>query len=85
LKSAGLIVDPTPLAAGLAHGLVWMQYRVENVQMTIHIRRRGFIVTLGCIAAGWSVAARAQCSEPTNDEPQSQSNRWSASMSHSVG
>jgi hypothetical protein len=52
LQSAGLIVDPTPLAAGLAHGLVWMQYRVKNVQMTIHIRRRGFIVTLGCIAAG---------------------------------
>jgi len=28
-----LIVDPTPLAAGLAHGLVWIQYRVENVHI----------------------------------------------------
>ena len=24
-----LIVDPTPLAAGLAHDIVWIQYRVE--------------------------------------------------------
>ena len=28
-----LIVDPTPLAAGLAHGLVWIQYRAENVHI----------------------------------------------------
>jgi Family of unknown function (DUF6130) len=28
-----LIVDPTPLAAGLAHGLAWIQYRVENVHV----------------------------------------------------
>jgi Family of unknown function (DUF6130) len=28
-----LIVDPTPLAAGLAHGIVWFQYRVENVHI----------------------------------------------------
>jgi hypothetical protein len=28
-----LIVDPTPLAAGLVHGLVWVQYRVENVHI----------------------------------------------------
>ena len=28
-----LIVDPTPLAAGLAHGLVWIQYRAENVRI----------------------------------------------------
>ena len=28
-----LIVDPTPLAAGLAHGIVWVQYRVENVHI----------------------------------------------------
>jgi hypothetical protein len=28
-----LIVDPTPLAAGLAHGIVWIQYRVENVHI----------------------------------------------------
>jgi uncharacterized protein DUF6130 len=28
-----LIVDPTPLAAGLAHGLAWIQYRVENVHI----------------------------------------------------
>ena len=27
-----LIVDP-PLAAGLAHGLAWIQYRVENVHI----------------------------------------------------
>jgi hypothetical protein len=28
-----LIVNPTPLAAGLAHGLAWIQYRVENVHI----------------------------------------------------
>jgi hypothetical protein len=28
-----LIVDTTPLAAGLTHGLVWIQYRVENVHV----------------------------------------------------
>ncbi|MGF6959678.1 hypothetical protein FSB08_12275 [Paraburkholderia sp. JPY432] len=28
-----LIVDPTPLPAGLAHGIVWIQYRVENVHI----------------------------------------------------
>ena len=28
-----LVVDPTPLAAGLAHGIVWVQYRVENVHI----------------------------------------------------
>jgi len=28
-----LIVDPSPLAAGLPHGLVWIQYRVENVRI----------------------------------------------------
>ena len=28
-----LIVDPTPLAAGLAKGIVWIQYRVENVHI----------------------------------------------------
>jgi Family of unknown function (DUF6130) len=28
-----LIVDPTPLAAGLAHGIVWIQFRVENVHI----------------------------------------------------
>lgn len=28
-----LIVDPTPLAAGLALGLVWIQYRAENVRI----------------------------------------------------
>lgn len=28
-----LIVDPTPLAAGLAQGIVWIQYRVENVHI----------------------------------------------------
>ena len=28
-----LIVDPTPLAAGLAHDIVWIQYRVENVRI----------------------------------------------------
>ena len=28
-----LIVDPTPLAAGLTHGIVWIQYRVENVHI----------------------------------------------------
>jgi hypothetical protein len=26
-------VDPTPLAAGLAHGIVWFQYRVKNVHI----------------------------------------------------
>src|SRR5262249_6511812 len=26
-------VDPAPLAAGLAHGIVWVQYRVENVRI----------------------------------------------------
>jgi len=26
-------VDPTPLAAGLAHGIVWIQYRAENVHI----------------------------------------------------
>ena len=28
-----LIVNPTPLAAGLALGIVWIQYRVENVHI----------------------------------------------------
>ena len=28
-----LIVYPTPLAAGLAHGIVWIQYRAENVRI----------------------------------------------------
>ena len=28
-----LILDPTPLAAGLSHGLVWIQYRAENVRI----------------------------------------------------
>ncbi|WP_233889261.1 DUF6130 family protein [Paraburkholderia flagellata] len=28
-----LTVNPTPLAAGLAHGIVWIQYRVENVHI----------------------------------------------------
>lgn len=28
-----LIVDPTPLPVGLAHGIVWIQYRVENVHI----------------------------------------------------
>jgi hypothetical protein len=28
-----LVVDPTPLAAGLAHDIVWIQYRVENVHI----------------------------------------------------
>jgi hypothetical protein len=28
-----LFVDPTPLAAGLAHDIVWIQYRVENVRI----------------------------------------------------
>jgi Family of unknown function (DUF6130) len=28
-----LIVDHTPLAAGLAHGIVWIQYRAENVHI----------------------------------------------------
>jgi hypothetical protein len=28
-----LIVDPTPLAAGPAHGIVWIQYRAENVHI----------------------------------------------------
>ena len=28
-----LIVDPTPLAAGLAHGIVWIQYHAENVRI----------------------------------------------------
>jgi Family of unknown function (DUF6130) len=28
-----LIVDPTPLAAGLAHGIVWIKYRLENVHI----------------------------------------------------
>jgi hypothetical protein len=28
-----LIVDPTPLGAGLPHGIVWIQYRVENVHI----------------------------------------------------
>ena len=28
-----LVVDATPLAAGLAHGIVWIQYRVENVHI----------------------------------------------------
>ena len=28
-----LILDPTPLAAGLALGIVWIQYRVENVRI----------------------------------------------------
>ena len=28
-----LIVDPTPLAAGRPIGLVWIQYRVENVHI----------------------------------------------------
>jgi hypothetical protein len=31
--SPKLIVDPTPLAAGLAHGLAWIKYRVENVHI----------------------------------------------------
>jgi hypothetical protein len=28
-----LIVDPTPIATGLALGIVWIQYRVENVHI----------------------------------------------------
>ncbi len=28
-----LTVDPTPLAAGLARGIVWIQYRAENVHI----------------------------------------------------
>ncbi|MBY4721577.1 MULTISPECIES: DUF6130 family protein [Burkholderia] len=28
-----LMVDPTPLAPGLAHGIVWIRYRVENVHI----------------------------------------------------
>ena len=28
-----LIVDPTPLAAGLAIGIVWIQYHAENVRI----------------------------------------------------
>ena len=28
-----LVVDPRPLAAGLAHDIVWIQYRVENVHI----------------------------------------------------
>src|SRR5580693_10612327 len=28
-----LIVEPTPLAAGVAHGLVWIQYHAENVRI----------------------------------------------------
>jgi uncharacterized protein DUF6130 len=28
-----LIVDPTPLAPGLGYGVVWIQYRVENVHI----------------------------------------------------
>jgi hypothetical protein len=26
-------VDPTPLAAGLAHGITWIQYHAENVRI----------------------------------------------------
>ena len=28
-----LIVDPTPLAAGLTHDIVWIQYQAENVRI----------------------------------------------------
>jgi uncharacterized protein DUF6130 len=28
-----LTVDPTPLAAGLAHDIVWIQYHAENVRI----------------------------------------------------
>ena len=28
-----LIVDPTPLAAGLAHDIVWIKYHAENVRI----------------------------------------------------
>ena len=28
-----LIVDPTPLAAGLAHNIVWIKYHAENVRI----------------------------------------------------
>ena len=28
-----LIVDPTPLAVGLAHNIVWIQYHAENVRI----------------------------------------------------
>jgi hypothetical protein len=28
-----LIVDPTPLAAGLAHDIVWIRYHAENVRI----------------------------------------------------
>ena len=31
--SPKLIVDPTPLAAGLAQDIVWIQYRVQNVHI----------------------------------------------------
>ena len=31
--SPKLIVDPTPLAAGLAHNIVWIQYHAENVRI----------------------------------------------------
>jgi hypothetical protein len=32
-SSPKLIVDPTPLAAGLAHDIVWIQYHAENVRI----------------------------------------------------
>ncbi|MBV8826640.1 MAG: hypothetical protein JO220_16745 [Hyphomicrobiales bacterium] len=31
--SPKLIVNPTPLAAGVGHGLIWIQYRAENVHI----------------------------------------------------
>ena len=35
-----LIVDPTPLAAGLAHDIVWIQYHAENVRIA-HLHGSG--------------------------------------------
>lgn len=61
--SPKLIVDPTPLAAGLAHGLAWIQYRVR---MCISYRCSGqarstylhgsgicTYISTTCLGVGW--------------------------------
>jgi Family of unknown function (DUF6130) len=58
-----LVVDPTPLAAGLAHDIVWIQYRVENVHIVpvfgagaLNVSHGSGICTYTsttCLGVGW--------------------------------
>ena len=58
-----LVVDPTPIAAGLAHDIVWIQYRVENVHIVpvfgagaLNVSHGSGICTYTsttCLGVGW--------------------------------